>query len=51
MFDGLIRVSRYSSILTCLLAGPGERIDLVRPFTGERRENVAAAVKESTISG
>ncbi|MFH1153542.1 MAG: Crp/Fnr family transcriptional regulator [Pseudomonadota bacterium] len=52
VFEGLIRVSRYSATgkrLTYLLAGPGEPIDLVRPFTGDRRENIAEAVKESTI--
>lgn len=52
VFEGLIRVSRYSASgkrLTYLLAGPGEPIDLVRPFTGEPRENVAEAVKDTTI--
>lgn len=52
VFEGLVRVSRYSATgkrLTYLLAGPGEPIDLVRPFTGERRENVAEAATDATI--
>lgn len=50
--DGLIRVSRYSALgkrLTYLLAGPGEPINLVGPFTGAPREYVAEAARDSTI--
>ena len=49
---GLIRVSRYSATgkrLTYLLAGPGEPINLVGPFTGGSRDNIAEAAEESTI--
>jgi CRP-like cAMP-binding protein len=50
--QGLIRVSRYSALgkrLTYLLAGPGEPINLVGPFTGAPRAYVAEAVLDSTI--
>jgi CRP-like cAMP-binding protein len=50
--DGLIRVSRYSALgkrLTYLLAGPGEPINLVGPFTGSPRNYVAEAAQETTI--
>ena len=50
--QGLIRVSRYSALgkrLTYLLAGPGEPINLVGPFTGAPRAYVCEAVKDSTI--
>lgn len=50
--DGLIRVSRYSATgkrLTYLLAGPGEPINLVGPFTGVPRDNIAEAAIETTI--
>lgn len=50
--DGLIRVSRYSALgkrLTYLLAGPGEPINLVGPFTGAPREYVAEAAQNTTI--
>ncbi|MEJ2156205.1 MAG: Crp/Fnr family transcriptional regulator [Desulfobacteraceae bacterium] len=49
---GLIRVSRYSALgkrLTYLLAGPGEPINLIGPFTGAAREYVAEAAQSSTI--
>lgn len=49
---GLIRVSRYSALgkrLTYLLAGPGEPINLVGPFTGASRAYVAEAVLDTTI--
>lgn len=50
--DGLIRVSRYSALgkrLTYLLAGPGEPINLVGPFTGAPREYIAEAAQDTTI--
>lgn len=50
--QGLIRVSRYSALgkrLTYLLAGPGEPINLVGPFTGDPRAYVAEAALDSTI--
>ncbi len=50
--DGLIRVSRYTVLgkrLTYLLAGPGEPINLVGPFTGASREYVAEAAQDTTI--
>lgn len=50
--EGLIRVSRYSATgkrLTYLLAGPGEPINLIGPFTGAPRENVAEATEATTI--
>lgn len=50
--DGLIRVSRYSALgkrLTYLLAGPGEPINLIGPFTGTSREYVAEAAQDTTI--
>ncbi len=50
--EGLIRVSRYSALgkrLTYLLAGPGEPINLVGPFTGAPREYVAEAAQDTTI--
>ena len=50
--QGLIRVSRYSALgkrLTYLLAGPGEPINLVGPFTGAPRAYVAEAVVDTTI--
>jgi CRP-like cAMP-binding protein len=49
---GLIRVSRYSALgkrLTYLLAGPGEPINLVGPFTGAPRAYVAEAALDSVI--
>ena len=49
---GLIRVSRYSALgkrLTYLLAGPGEPINLVSPFTGASRANMAEAARDTTI--
>jgi len=48
----LIRVSKYSALgkrLTYLLAGPGEPINLVGPFTGAPRAYVAEAALDSTI--
>jgi CRP-like cAMP-binding protein len=50
--QGLIRVSRYSALgkrLTYLLAGPGEPINLVGPFTGAPRAYVAEAALDTTI--
>lgn len=50
--QGLIRVSRYSALgkrLTYLLAGPGEPINLVGPFTGAARAYVAEAVRDTII--
>ena len=50
---GLIRVSRFSALgkrLTYLLAGPGEPINLVGPFTGAPRANIAEAVTDSSIA-
>lgn len=50
--EGLIRVSRYSALgkrLTYLLAGPGEPINLVGPFTGAPRANIAEAALDTTI--
>jgi CRP-like cAMP-binding protein len=50
--DGLVRVSRYSATgkrLTYLLAGPGEPLNLVGPFTGAPRDNVAEASTDTTI--
>ncbi|GAB6908722.1 Crp/Fnr family transcriptional regulator [Desulfosarcina cetonica] len=50
--EGMIRVSRYSPLgkrLTYLLAGPGEPINLIGPFTGAPRANVAEAAIDSTI--
>lgn len=50
--QGLIRVSMYSALgkkLTYLLAGPGEPINLVGPFTGAQRAYVAEAVLDTTI--
>ena len=50
--DGLVRVSRYSALgkrLTYLLAGPGEPINLVGPFTGAPREYVAEAAQDASI--
>ncbi len=49
---GLVRVSRYSALgkrLTYLLAGPGEPINLVGPFTGAGRANIAEAAQGTTI--
>lgn len=49
---GLIRVSRYSALgkrLTYLLAGPGEPINLVSPFTRASRANMAEAARDTTI--
>jgi CRP-like cAMP-binding protein len=49
---GLVRVSRYSALgkrLTYLLAGPGEPINLVGPFTGASRANMAEAAQDTTI--
>ena len=49
---GLVRVSRYSALgkrLTYLLAGPGEPINLVGPFTGAARANMAEAAQDTTI--
>jgi CRP-like cAMP-binding protein len=50
--EGLIRVSRYSALgkrLTYLLAGPGEPLNLVGPFTGAPRANVAEAATDAAI--
>jgi CRP-like cAMP-binding protein len=50
--SGLIRVSRYSALgkrLTYLLAGPGEPINLVGPFTGAPRANMAEAAVDTMI--
>lgn len=50
--NGLVRVSRYSSTgkrLTYLLAGPGEPLNLVGPFTGASRDYVAEAATDATI--
>lgn len=50
--EGLVRVSRYSATgkrLTYLLAGPGEPLNLVGPFTGNPRDYVAEASTEATI--
>jgi len=50
--DGLIRVSRYSALgkrITYLLAGPGEPINLIGPFTGAAREYVAEAAQDTII--
>lgn len=50
--DGLVRVSRYSALgkrLTYLLAGPGEPINLVGPFTGAPREYVAEAAQDTIL--
>jgi CRP-like cAMP-binding protein len=50
--SGLIRVSRYSALgkrLTYLLAGPGEPINLVGPFTGASRAYIAEAAVDTTI--
>jgi CRP-like cAMP-binding protein len=50
--DGLVRVSKYSAMgkrLTYLLAGPGEPINLVGPFTGAAREYVAEAAQDTTL--
>jgi CRP-like cAMP-binding protein len=50
--QGLVRVSRYSATgkrLTYLLAGPGEPLNLVGPFTGNPRDYVAEASTEACI--
>jgi CRP-like cAMP-binding protein len=50
--DGLIRVSRYTALgkrLIYLLAGAGEPINLVGPFTGSPRANIAEAATDATI--
>lgn len=50
--QGLVRVSRYSALgkrLTYLLAGPGEPVNLVGPFTGAARAYVGEAVQDTTI--
>lgn len=50
--SGLIRLSLYSPLgkrLTCLLAGPGDAINLVSVFTGKTRENVCEAAADSTV--
>ncbi len=50
--QGLVRVSRYSATgkrLTYLLAGPGEPLNLVGPFTGASRDYVAEACTEASI--
>lgn len=50
--SGLVRVSRYSALgkrLTYLLAGPGEPINLVGPFTGAPRAYIAEAAADTTI--
>ena len=50
--EGLVRVSRYSATgkrLTYLLAGPGEPLNLVGPFTGASRDYVAEAATETRI--
>ena len=49
--DGLIRVSRFSALgkrITYLLAGPGDPINLVGPFTGAPRAYIAEAVVDSS---
>jgi len=50
--EGLVRVSRYSATgkrLTYMLAGRGEPLNLVGPFTGAPRDYVAEASTETTI--
>jgi CRP-like cAMP-binding protein len=50
--QGLVRVSLYSLLgkrLTYLLAGPGEPLNLVGPFTGAPRKNTAEAVKDTIL--
>ena len=50
--QGLVCVSRYSALgkrLTYLLAGPGEPINLVGPFTGAARAYVAEAVRDTIV--
>jgi CRP-like cAMP-binding protein len=50
--EGLVRVSRYSATgkrLTYLLAGPGEPLNLIGPFTGKPRDYVAEASTDATI--
>ncbi|MFH0725610.1 MAG: Crp/Fnr family transcriptional regulator [Pseudomonadota bacterium] len=50
--EGLVRVSLYSQLgkrLTYLLAGPGEPLNLVGPFTGAPRKNTAEAVKDTIL--
>ena len=50
--EGLVRVSLYSLLgkrLTYLLAGPGEHMNLVGPFTGAPRRYTAEAVKDTTL--
>jgi CRP-like cAMP-binding protein len=52
VIEGLVRVSLYSALgkrLTYLLAGPGEPLNLVGPFTGAPRKNTAEAVKDTTL--
>lgn len=52
VFEGLVRVSLYSLLgkrLTYLLAGPGEPLNLVGPFTGVPRKNTAEAVKDTIL--
>jgi CRP-like cAMP-binding protein len=53
VIEGLIRVSRCSATgkrLTYLLAGPGESINLVGPFTGAPRDNIAEATDDTVIA-
>jgi CRP-like cAMP-binding protein len=48
---GLVRVYRYSATgkrLTYLLAGPGEPLNLIGPFTGAPRDYVAETSTETT---
>jgi CRP-like cAMP-binding protein len=50
--QGLVRVCRYSATgkrLTYLLAGPGEPLNLVGPFTGAPRDYMAEASTDTTI--
>lgn len=50
--QGLVRVYRYSATgkrLTYLLAGPGEPLNLVGPFTGAPRDYMAEASTDTTI--
>lgn len=50
--EGLVRVSVYSLLgkrITYLLAGPGEPLNLVGPFTGAPRNNTAEAFQAATL--
>ncbi|BBO68156.1 cyclic nucleotide-binding protein [Desulfosarcina alkanivorans] len=49
---GLVRVCRYSATgkrLTYLLAGPGEPLNLIGPFTGASRDYVAESCTDTVI--